>query len=139
MTSIILSAASRFLFVPLIIISLIVLYRGHNLPGGGFIGGLIASSAFVLVMLADGTKAARQALKVTPVSLIAAGLLVAISSGILAIAVGQMFMKGLWLPGFAVPLLGNVHLGTPLLFDIGVYLAVLGFSLGVIFELEESD
>jgi multicomponent Na+:H+ antiporter subunit B len=67
------------------------------------------------------------------------GLLLAVGSGLLAVIVGQPFMKGLWLPGFELPLLGAVHLGTPLLFDVGVYLAVAGFTLKVVFSLFERN
>jgi multicomponent Na+:H+ antiporter subunit B len=137
MNSIILQSASRYLFVPLILISLFVLYRGHNLPGGGFIGGLLAASAVTLTTLASGVQAARKRLRCSPLTLIAAGLGVALSSAFWSLFAGKTFFSGLWLPSFSLPLLGKVHLGTPLIFDVGVYLAVVGFALAVIFELEE--
>ncbi|MEM9399434.1 MAG: MnhB domain-containing protein [Verrucomicrobiota bacterium] len=123
----------------MLILSLFILYRGHNHPGGGFIGGLVACFPFVLIMLSQGTQAARQRLKLQPVQLMAIGLLLAVISALLGIFDHQEFMKGLWLPGFALPLLGKVHLGTPLVFDIGVYLTVIGFSLNVIFDFEEIE
>ena len=139
MSSLILRSSASTLFVPLLVISLGVLYRGHNLPGGGFIGGLVAASGFALLTLAYGVDAARKRLGFSPVVLIAAGLSTALISALPALLGGDPLFTGVWLPAFTVPLLGTVHLGTPLLFDVGVYLAVLGFALTVIFELEELE
>lgn len=139
MNSIILRSASRYLMVPLVLLSLFVLYRGHNFPGGGFIGGLLGSSAVALSILANGVEVARRQLKISPVTILATGLAVSLFSSLIPLLTGEVFFTGLWLPSFELPLLGKVHLGTPLLFDIGVYLAVIGFSLAVIFELEDPD
>lgn len=138
MNSIILNVIARFLLPWLITLSLIILYRGHNLPGGGFIGGLTAASAFILYILGPGVTAAKQALKISPEVLMGMGLLLAIVSGIGGALEGGAFMKGLWLPVFRLPLLGNVHLGTPLIFDVGVYCVVTGFILLTAFNLTES-
>ena len=137
MPSVMLNLATKYLFWPLLILSLVVLYRGHNLPGGGFIGGLIAAFPFILIMLAAGVDVARAKLKVSPMTLIVMGLSVATFSSMSAWFAGETFMTGLWLPEFTLPMLGKMHLGTPLVFDIGVYLAVVGFCLTVIFQLEE--
>lgn len=131
----ILAQASRILFPALLVLSLIVLYRGHNLPGGGFIGGLLAANAFILVGLGHSMDRAKTLLRVEPVKLMALGLLVAIVSGLPGILRGAPFMTGEWLPGFSLPLLGKVHLGTPLVFDIGVYMVVIGFVLHTTFSL----
>ncbi len=129
MKSFVLSRGGRYLFPWILILSLVVLYRGHNLPGGGFIGGLMAALAFILVGLGDSMQAARERLKVSPVRLMGVGLLIAVLSGAPALFVGEAFMTGKWLPGFSLPILGKVHLGTPLVFDIGVYFTVVGFAL----------
>ena len=139
MNSSILRSAANFLFLPLVLLSLWVLYRGHNLPGGGFIGGLLAASAFALTTLAFGVPKAREKLRIHPLRLTAFGLSIGAVSSLVSLLLGQGFFTGLWLPAFSLPLLGTVHLGTPLLFDIGVYLAVVGFSLSVIFEMEELE
>lgn len=131
----ILGQASRLLFPVLLVLSLIVLYRGHNLPGGGFIGGLLAASAFILVGLGDTMERAKAKLRVEPVKLMALGLFVAIGSGLPGLIGGAAFMTGQWLPGFSLPLIGKVHLGTPLVFDIGVYMVVIGFALHTTFSL----
>ncbi len=137
--SLILRIASRALFMPLLLLSLFVLYRGHNLPGGGFIGGLLASAPFVLISLASGVTTARRKLHFSPITLMAAGIAFALAGALPSLLVEKTFFTGLWLPSFYLPVLGAVHLGTPLIFDIGVYLAVIGFTLAVAFNLEEVD
>lgn len=133
----ILGIAGRLLFPCLIVLSLIVLYRGHNLPGGGFIGGLMAATAYILVGVGSTMQQAKAKLRVDPVHLLAVGLAVAIFSGLPGIVGGGEFLTGVWLPTFSLPLLGKMHLGTPLVFDIGVYFVVIGFTLHTTFCLAE--
>ena len=133
----ILIQASRILFPTLLVLSLIVLYRGHNLPGGGFIGGLMAATAFILMGISRSMEQAKRGLRIDPVVLMAVGLLVALVSGLPGILAGAPFMTGQWLPGFSLPLIGKVHLGTPLVFDVGVYLVVIGFTLHTTFSLAQ--
>ena len=133
----ILIQAARLLFPALLILSFIVLYRGHNLPGGGFIGGLLASIAFILIGLGDCMEEAKRYLRFDPVNLMTSGLLIALLSGLPQLFFGQALMQGAWLPTFSLPLLGTVHLGTPLIFDVGVYLVVIGFTLYTTFSLAE--
>ncbi|MDT8897782.1 Na+/H+ antiporter subunit B [Thermanaerothrix sp. 4228-RoL] len=130
----ILSVATRYLMPLLIVFSVFLLLRGHNEIGGGFVGGLVAAVAIVLYMIAEGVAAARELLRVEPRVLIAAGLLVALSSAMVAWLVGQPFMTGLWWKQ-ALPVVGKV--GTPLIFDIGVYLTVMGTTLLILFTLAE--
>jgi len=133
----ILGGAGRLLFPCLIVLSLIVLYRGHNLPGGGFIGGLMAATAYILVGIGSSMRVAKEKLRVDPVFLLALGLAVAIISGLPGMLTGGVFLTGEWLPTFSLPLLGKIHLGTPLVFDVGVYLVVIGFTLHTTFCLAE--
>lgn len=136
MTSLILRTATRFMLPLLLLLSVFLLLRGHNEPGGGFSGGLVAAAAFALYALAFGVPAARQSLRVDPHRLIAVGLLVAAGSGGLALLRGQPWMTGQWVR-LPLPGLGEVALGTPLGFDVGVYLAVLGVTLLIVLTLEE--
>jgi len=129
MTSSLLIISSRYISPLLLVLSLIVLYRGHNLPGGGFIGGLIAASSVLLLAIAQGWEKTEKRLPCQPMTLMAIGLALAGASGFIGIAFGGVFMQGVWLPFFELPLLGKVKLGTPLLFDVGVYLVVIGFTL----------
>jgi len=129
MNSKILIITARYLGPVLVMLSLIVLYRGHNLPGGGFIGGLLAASAMLLFVLSRGWQVSESKWWPNPILLLVAGLAIAGASGLFALLSGDSFMTGLWLPALDLPLIGKVKLGTPLLFDAGVYLAVLGFTL----------
>lgn len=129
MTSTLLIIASRYISPLLLMLSLIVLYRGHNLTGGGFIGGLIAAASVLLLAIAEGWDKTESRLPLQPMTLMTIGLAIAGVGGFIGIAYGGAFMQGIWLPFFELPLLGKVKLGTPLLFDIGVYLVVIGFTL----------
>ena len=131
MESIILKTTARFLAPLLIILSLWVYYRGHNNPGGGFIGGLIAASGYTFYALSHSVDYARKKLRFDPIKISAFGLLVALISGLLSVFKKQSFMTSIW--GH----LGPIHVGTPMLFDLGVYFAVIGFSVQVIFILME--
>ena len=132
MTSPILTTGARIVAPILLMFSLYVLLRGHNAPGGGFIGGLIAAAGFALIAFAEGTAVARRALRLDPVTLGTLGLIAALIAGFAAILTGQPPFTGLWadVAGYAI--------STVLLFDIGVYLAVLGAILTLIFALEDA-
>ncbi len=129
MNSLLLHIAARFLSWPLLIVSIWILYRGHNLPGGGFIGGLLAAAGFLLYDLSGHGRPARGFFSLSPFFFLPLGLGLAVLSALPGMLGGGAFMQGVWLPGFELPLLGSVHLGTPLIFDIGVWFAVIGFIL----------
>ncbi len=131
-TSPIFRTAARFLLPLLLLFSLFLLLRGHNQPGGGFVGGLVAAAAFALYLVAYGVTRARRALLVNPLRLIGAGLLIALVSGIPATLLGQPFMTAQWA-------LGDIPVGTPAVFDIGVFLVVAGVVMMMIFSLAEES
>jgi multicomponent Na+:H+ antiporter subunit B len=135
-TSLILSTAARLLLPLLLLFSVFLLLRGHNEPGGGFVGGLVVAAAFALYALAEGVETARRALRVSTQTIIAAGLLVAAVSAVLPLLAGLPAMTGLWLEN-EVPIVGKV--GTPLLFDVGVYLTVAGVTLRIILNMAEAE
>ncbi len=134
MKSLILGTATRLLLPLMLIFSVFLLLRGHNAPGGGFVGGLVAAAGFALVLVAFGVDAARRALRIRPRILLLLGLSIALVSALMPVAFGLPFMTGLWLVE-PLPVVGKV--GTPVLFDAGVYLLVLGISLGIVFRLAE--
>jgi multicomponent Na+:H+ antiporter subunit B len=139
MHSVILKIAALHLKPLLLILSIIVLYRGHNEPGGGFVGGLLAGTAFVLHAMAFGAAQTKKLRFARPFLLIALGLLFAVVSGILASIFSQdMFMQGLWVT-IPIPGIMELKLGTPLLFDIGVYLVVAGMLILVMLSIMEED
>ena len=135
MNSLILRTATRMLVTLLLLLSLFLLLHGYNAPGGGFIGGLIAAAAFGLVTIALGPGAARHMLRVDGRTLIGAGIAFALVSASLPIARGMPVLTGLWT---TVELAGrDLAFGTPLLFDVGVYLVVVGSVVTMILALEE--
>lgn len=136
MNSIILATVSRLLTGLLLVFSVFLLLRGHNLPGGGFSGGLVAASAIVLHALAINFASARQLLWLDPRTIMGLGLAVATGGGMLAFLQDKPFLTGLW-DKTPLPLVGK--LGTPLVFDAGVYLLVLGMTCLVVFTLGEDD
>jgi multicomponent Na+:H+ antiporter subunit B len=133
MISIILSTATRILLPILLLFSVFMLIRGHQEPGGGFVGGLIASMAFALYTIANGITHARQMFPFKPNLFIVMGLSLAFVSGILSLFQGNPGFTSIW-GSYEFPVIG--FLSTPLLFDIGVYLVVLGVSTGIIFTLK---
>lgn len=118
----------------LLLLSLFMLVRGHNLPGGGFIGGLLAASAFILQIIAYGPVHVRKIIPVNFLSLAAVGVIFAAVWGLIGLVTGQAYMLAFWLKE---PIPGIGKLGTPVLFDIGVYLTVIGVTTQLALVLAE--
>lgn len=137
MDSLILRSAARLLLPLLLLFSIFLLLRGHNEPGGGFSGGLVAAAAFALLTIATDVPTTRRTLHISPRIFMGAGLLVAVASGAVGLIGGGAFLTGLWTE---LPLPGGAKLavGTPLLFDIGVYLVVIGVVLTIVLSLMEA-
>ncbi len=136
MNTIILRTASIYLLPLLLIFSIFILLRGHYLPGGGFVGGLVASVAFVLHALAHGTTETRKILGIHPGFFIPMGLSVSLISASLPLYAGKALMTGLWYPD-PIPVIGSI--GTALFFDVGVYIVVVGVVLTIILSLSEAS
>jgi len=137
MNSVILQAGTRFLAGLLLLFSIYMLLRGHNEPGGGFIGGLIGATGFVLYAIAIGAAEARAALRVQPQNIAFSGLGIALLSGIAAVLAGDAPFTGQWLFLGATETDKGLPLSTVLIFDIGVYLVVFGSILALVFAMEE--
>jgi multicomponent Na+:H+ antiporter subunit B len=120
----------------MLLISVLLLLSGHNEPGGGFVGGLVAATAFTVHALAYNVNAARRSARLSPRTLMGSGLLIALLSGLPGLLRGKPFLTGVWgIPN--IPYLGEVTLGTPLVFDLGVYLVVAGVVMAMVFALME--
>ncbi len=136
MNSLILRTTTQLLITILLLFSVFLLLRGHDLPGGGFIGGLVAAAAVALYLIVFGTEAAGTMVRVRPRGLLGAGLLAAVAAGLMGMLAGEPFLAGQWLlldlPGGA-----ELKLSSVLLFDVGVYLVVVGTVLTMLFALEE--
>lgn len=132
MNSLILRTLAPFITGLMIAFSLFITLRGHNAPGGGFIGGLLAASGVALYALAFGVGRARRMLRIRPVTIAAVGLIVAALSGVVSAFYGVPYMTGLW---FDI----GIDVSTVMSFDLGVYLVVLGAFSSILLALEEDE
>ena len=138
MNTLILRTVAPILTSLMVIYSIIELLSGHNHPGGGFIGGLIAASAFALYGIACGVGPVRRALYFHPISISAFGMFLAALSGVPSLVKEVPYLTGLWwFPEIAKGI--ELPLSTPLLFDIGVWLVVVGSLVCIALALEEKD
>ncbi|MDQ0454333.1 Na+/H+ antiporter subunit B [Rhizobium paknamense] len=137
MNTLIFRTLAPFITALMLFFSLFVLLRGHNEPGGGFIGGLIAASAFAIYGMAFGVQAVRRALRVHPLSIAGSGLLLSVLSGLVSAPLGVPFMTGLW----AYPVIFGVEvpIATVMSFDVGVYLVVVGAITSIALALGERE
>ena len=117
----VLAVQGRPLFWFVLAMSLLILFRGHNEPGGGFVGGLVGALAFAILTLAEGADRAGRTLRFHPVAIAGFGLALAVASGL---APGRPYLDHSW--GTIGPDGYGLKVGTTMLFDVGVYLAVLG-------------
>lgn len=132
--STVLSAADRWLFRVMLVVSLYYTMRGHNAPGGGFIGGLIASAAFMLHFLAGGQRFDRLAGVVSPETVIGVGLAISLATAAAPLFAGGVILEShIW--RLDVPIFGDVKLVSSLFFDLGVYLVVVGVVIAVLVSL----
>lgn len=121
--SLILRTGGRLLLPVAGLFSIYILLRGHNEPGGGFIGGLIAAAGLAIYALPRGRESLYRVLRMRPATLAAVGLLLATIAGAIGLIAGEPFLTHQW----AAP--GGLAVGTTLIFDAGVYLVVVGAVL----------
>ncbi len=137
MRSIILVASTRIFFIAMIVVSLWILLRGHNEPGGGFVGGLMGAAAFATLAFAAGVDEARKMLRIHPGVLMGVGLVLAAISGLPGVFLNGSYLQHQWLEMDLG--LFELKLGTTLVFDIGVYFVVIGGVLSFMFRLYEEE
>lgn len=138
MNSTILQIAAKYIRLLLIFFALLALLRGHNHPGGGFIGGLLVALAIVFYGFAFDSVKAKAKLNFQPEGYIVSGLFVIFLSVLPGLIQSGKLMQGIWI-SIPLPLLGDLKLGTPFLFDIGVFLAVIGVTLMFFFSLTKNE
>jgi multicomponent Na+:H+ antiporter subunit A len=114
------------------------LAAGHNQPGGGFAGGLVAGVAVLLAWAGGGTRLVSKIVPLRSSALMGTGLLIASLTAIGPLLLGLGFLESGYLE-VSVPIVGKVKLVSAVLFDIGVYLLVVGMSLGLVRALGETD
>lgn len=131
-------ALIQLVFLLVNILSAYVLFRGHQLPGGGFIAGLMTGISFLLIGMAKGWQRLQAEMPIDPMRLATAGVALSLCSGLLPTLVGQEFLTQYNWHFERFPMLGEVHVGTPLLFDAGVFLLVSGMIVKLVVVLVRS-
>ena len=137
-TSYIFRTVVQFLFFIINMFALYLMLRGHNYPGGGFIAGLATGVSILLLALALGAQGVDRYLRFDPIRLAASGLLLAALTSLAPALFGQTFLEHFHIHLHHLPLFGDLHIGTPLLFDGGVYLVVVGITSKIILILGKS-
>lgn len=138
LSSYIFRSVVQSLFFIINLFALYLMLRGHNYPGGGFIAGLATGVSFLLLSLGLGVVEVDRYLRFDPIRLAAAGLLLAALTSLAPALFGQTFLEHFHVHLHHVPLWGELHVGTPLLFDGGVYLVVVGITTKIILVLGKS-
>jgi multicomponent Na+:H+ antiporter subunit A len=136
MSSLILETGARAVFHTIWLFSVFLLFAGHNAPGGGFVGGLVAAAALVLVFIAEGRDAVRRMVRVPPERILGTGILLAVGTAVAPLLRGGALLTSSKLE-LTVPLLGTVKSTSALVFDIGVYAIVIGLLLTALDMLGE--
>ncbi len=134
MNTVILQIASKYVRGLLVLFAILALIRGHNYPGGGFIGGLLAALSVVYKGFAYTPEIAKEKILIKPEGYIISGLLLIWLSFLPSIFKNVDFMTGIWFTLF-LPFFGELKLGTPFIFDVGVFLTVTGVILLFMFTL----
>ncbi|PDV99153.1 MnhB domain-containing protein [Candidatus Chloroploca asiatica] len=132
--SVILRTVARVMMPLLLLLAAFMLLRGHNLPGGGFIGGLLASAAIIMQIIAFGPTFARKVIRVGYLNMAAFGVFFGAFWGLPALFFNLPYMDAFWIND---PIPGIGKIGTPVLFDVGVFLAVIGVTTRVALLLAE--
>lgn len=134
MNTIIFRTIAPLIVAAMMVFSVYVCLRGHNEPGGGFIGGLIAAASIGVFGMASGVTAVRRALRVDPMAIAGFGVLLAGLSGLMSLFTGSPFMTSIWI--YLAVGDTTIPLSTPLFFDLGVYCVVFGTLSAIALSLE---
>ncbi|MCW4457688.1 Na+/H+ antiporter subunit A [Microbacterium sp. MPKO10] len=132
--SILLEVVVRLLFHPAILVSIYLLFVGHNEPGGGFAGGLLAGLALIARYLAGGRFELAEAVTVDAGKILGTGILLAVGTAVGSLFFGADALTSAYLET-DVAVLGHLSIGTSTIFDIGVYLVVVGLILDILRSL----
>ena len=129
-----LATGARTMIPALIVFSVYLLVVGHDQPGGGFAGGLVGAAAILLIYLAYGDRGVRRAVATEPEVIAGIGVGVAVGAGVLGLVIDGSFLAAVT-ASITLPLLGDIKLASVLVFDIGVYLVVVGLVATAILRL----
>ncbi|MEO3866217.1 monovalent cation/H+ antiporter subunit A [Rheinheimera fenheensis] len=132
--SLLLSTVSQSLLPLAIMVSIYIFFRGHNLPGGGFIAGLVTAVAIILQYIAQGVDWVKARMNVEYQRVVAVGLMIALLTGVASWLFNRPFLTS-WFDYFDIPLLGKIELASAMAFDLGVYVTVVGSTLLILASL----
>ncbi|CAN2254935.1 MULTISPECIES: Na(+)/H(+) antiporter subunit B [Bacillus] len=134
----ILQTVTKLVSFIILLFSFYLFFSGHNAPGGGFVGGLITSASIVLLLLAYDLKTVRAILPVNFIYVAGAGLLLAVLTGAGSFVFGAPFLSHTF-GHFHLPIFGDTELATATIFDLGVYLVVVGITMTIIQTIGEEE
>ena len=137
-TDVYLQTATKILVFIIMTFSIYVLFAGHNNPGGGFIGGLITASGLILLYIAFDLQSVRDIIPVDFKKLAATGVLIAVLTGVVSLVLDVPFLSQTY-TYVDLPFLGETELASAMIFDLGVYLTVLGTTMTIITSISEDD
>ncbi|ASV68495.1 multicomponent Na+:H+ antiporter subunit B [Cytobacillus kochii] len=137
-SNVILQSMTKVLLFLIMIFSIYIFFAGHYTPGGGFVGGLLTSGAILLLLLAYDLQTVRNILPFNFLYMVALGLVFAIGTGAGAFIYNKPFLTHAF-GDLHVPILGELHLHTATLFDLGVYLVVVGVTMSIIQTIGGDD
>jgi multicomponent Na+:H+ antiporter subunit B len=137
MNSLLLSTAVRLIFPLVLIFAAYIAIKGHNEPGGGFVGGLLAAVAFLLYRMTHGRGALLRLLPFHPRIMVFVGLLIALTTAVVPMFFGQPFLTTKVIDALPIGFGQSIHFASAVFFDAGVLLVVVGVSVGMIQRLHE--
>lgn len=135
---VILQFTAKIVFFIIFFYAVHIFFAGHYTPGGGFVGGLVTSSAIVLLVIAFDLKTVNSILPINYLYLVAVGLLLALGTAAFSMFVGEPFFTHFF-DYFTLPILGKTSLHTAALFDLGVYLVVVGVTMTIIQTIGDDE
>jgi multicomponent Na+:H+ antiporter subunit B len=129
---------ARVMAPVLVMFSVFLLMRGHNEPGGGFVGGLVAAGSIVLMALAYGPDEVRRRLRIDFLRAMFVGIVLSVAAGVVGMILGNSFQQGFW---WTINLRGiaQIEISTALIFDIGVYIVILGVTSSIVMAMADES
>lgn len=137
-SDVIIQTATKVVFFIIFLFAIHIFFAGHYTPGGGFVGGLLSASAIVLLLLAFDIQTIKKALPFNYTVIIAIGLILALGTASASILFDVPFFTHAY-DYFDLPLFGKTSLHSAMLFDLGVYLVVVGATMNIIFSIGSDD
>ncbi len=131
------TSITKYIVILVNILAVMLFVKGHNEPGGGFIAGCITAMSLVMLTMIYGVNHTKDLIKFNPLTMALLGVLLTYLTGLIPVLFNQPFMMHhLWTT--TLPIIGKVDIGTPIIFDFGIYLVVVGAVSKIIMMLEDT-